>query len=48
MVVLGASDSTFVEVTWTQGLHNWIGFHQRAFQLCLFVVMSGIGIVPVL
>ncbi|CAO0820634.1 hypothetical protein DFAR_1760015 [Desulfarculales bacterium] len=32
VVVLGASGSTFVEATWTQGLPDWIGFHQRSFQ----------------
>ncbi|CAO0821415.1 hypothetical protein DFAR_2330002 [Desulfarculales bacterium] len=32
MPILGASSSTFVEVTWTQGLPDWIGSHQRASQ----------------
>ncbi len=30
--VLGASNYTYAEATWTQGLPDWIGSHQRAFQ----------------
>ncbi|CAO0824216.1 hypothetical protein DFAR_510004 [Desulfarculales bacterium] len=33
VAVLGASDYTFAEGTWTQSLPGWIGSHQRAFQL---------------
>ena len=29
--VLGASDYTYAEATWTQSLPDWIGSHQRAF-----------------
>jgi transposase len=32
VAVLGASNYTFAEATWTQGLPDWIGSHQRAFQ----------------
>ncbi|CAO0822700.1 hypothetical protein DFAR_3240013 [Desulfarculales bacterium] len=32
VTVLGTSSSTFVEATWTQGLPDWIGSHQRASQ----------------
>ncbi len=31
VAVLGASNYTFAEATWTQGLPDWIGSHQRAF-----------------
>jgi transposase len=31
VAVLGASSYTFAEATWTQGLSDWIGSHQRAF-----------------
>lgn len=31
MAVLGASDYTYAEATWTQGLADWIGAHTRAF-----------------
>jgi transposase len=31
VAVLGASNYTFAEATWTQGLGDWIGSHQRAF-----------------
>lgn len=30
--VLGASNYTFAEATWTQGLADWIASHQRAFR----------------
>ena len=29
--MLGASNYTFAEATWSQGLEDWIGSHQRAF-----------------
>ncbi len=32
VAVLGASNYTYAEATWTQGLPDWIGSHQRAFQ----------------
>jgi transposase len=32
VAVLGASNYTFVEATWTQGLADWIGSHRRCFQ----------------
>ena len=32
VATLGASDYTFVEVTWTQSLEDWIGSHVRAFE----------------
>ncbi len=32
VAVLGASNYTFVEATWTQGLQDWIESHQRAFE----------------
>ncbi|CAO0820444.1 hypothetical protein DFAR_1560018 [Desulfarculales bacterium] len=32
VAVLGASNYIFAEATWTQGLPDWIGSHQRAFQ----------------
>ncbi|CAO0822867.1 hypothetical protein DFAR_3340027 [Desulfarculales bacterium] len=32
VAVLGASNYIFAEATWTHGLPDWIGFHQRAFQ----------------
>jgi len=31
VAVLGASNFTYVEATWTQGLGDWIGAHTRAF-----------------
>ena len=31
VAVLGASNYTFAEATWTQSLPDWIGSHQRAF-----------------
>jgi transposase len=31
VAVLGASNFTYVEATWTQGLSDWIGAHTRAF-----------------
>ncbi len=31
IAVLGASNYTFAEATWTQALPDWIGSHQRAF-----------------
>jgi len=31
VATLGASSQTFAEVTWTQGLPDWIGSHTRAF-----------------
>lgn len=31
VAVLGASSYTYAEATWTQGLSEWIGSHQRAF-----------------
>lgn len=31
VAVLGASSYTFAEATWTQGLPDWIGSHNRAF-----------------
>ena len=31
VATLGASDYTFAEATWTQGLEDWIGSHVRAF-----------------
>jgi len=32
VATLGASDYTYVEVTWTQSLIDWIGSHVRAFE----------------
>jgi len=32
VAVLGASNYTFAEATWTQGLSDWIGSHVRAFE----------------
>jgi transposase len=32
VAVLGASSYTYAEVTWTQGLPDWIGSHVRAFE----------------
>lgn len=32
VAVLGASNYTFAEATWSQSLPDWIGSHQRAFQ----------------
>jgi len=34
VAVLGASNYTFAEATWTQGLGDWIGSHLRAFEFC--------------
>ena len=31
VAVLGASNYTYAEATWTQGLSDWIGSHTRAF-----------------
>jgi transposase len=31
VAVLGASNFTYAEATWTQGLPDWIGAHTRAF-----------------
>jgi transposase len=31
VAVMGASNFTYVEATWTQGLADWIGAHTRAF-----------------
>ena len=31
VATLGASDYTYAEATWTQGLEDWIASHQRAF-----------------
>jgi hypothetical protein len=38
VAVLGASNFTYAEATWTQGLSDWIGAHTRAF--------AAIGAVP--
>ena len=32
VAVLGASNYTYVEATWTQGLADWIGAHRRCFE----------------
>ncbi|HET90758.1 MAG TPA: IS21 family transposase, partial [Chloroflexi bacterium] len=32
VAVLGASNYTFVEATWTQGLADWLGSHRRCFE----------------
>ena len=32
VAVLGASNFTYAEATWTQGLADWIGAHIRAFE----------------
>lgn len=32
VAVLGASNYTYAEATWTQGLEDWIGSHQRCFR----------------
>ena len=32
VAVLGASNFTYAEATWTQGLSDWVGAHTRAFQ----------------
>ena len=34
IAVLGASNYTFVEATWSQSLPDWIGSHVRAFAAC--------------
>ncbi len=34
VAVLGASNYTYAEATWTQGLGDWIGSHMRAFEFC--------------
>jgi transposase len=34
VAVLGASNYTYAEATWTQGLGDWIGSHLRAFEFC--------------
>lgn len=31
VAVLGASNYTYAGATWTQGLQDWIGSHQRTF-----------------
>ena len=31
VAVLGASNLTYAEATWTQGLPDWIGAHVRMF-----------------
>lgn len=31
VAVLGASNYTYAEATWTQGLSDWVGSHQRTF-----------------
>jgi transposase len=31
VAVLGASNYTYAEATWTQGLPDWLGSHTRAF-----------------
>jgi transposase len=31
VAVMGASNFTYVEATWTQALGDWIGAHTRAF-----------------
>jgi transposase len=31
VAVLGASNYTYAEATWTQGLPDWIGSHRRTF-----------------
>jgi transposase len=33
VAVLGASNYTFAEATWTQGLGDWIDSHLRAFDV---------------
>lgn len=43
VAVLGASNYTFAEATWTQGLGDWIGSHMRAFEF--FEGVTGI-VVP--
>jgi transposase len=32
VAVLGASNFTYAEASWTQGLADWIGVHTRAFE----------------
>jgi transposase len=32
VAVLGASNYTFAEATWSQGLPDWLGSHVRAFE----------------
>ena len=32
VAVLGASNYTYIEATWTQGLPDWIGAHRRCFE----------------
>ena len=32
VAVLGASNYTYAEATWTQALPDWIGSHQRTFE----------------
>jgi transposase len=32
VAVLGASNFTYVEATWSQGLADWIGAHRRCFE----------------
>jgi transposase len=38
VVVMGASNFTYVEATWTQGLGDWVGAHTRT--------LAAIGSVP--
>src|SRR5205823_4951238 len=32
VAVLGASSYTYAEATWSQGSHDWIASHERAFE----------------
>jgi transposase len=43
VAVLGASNYTFAEATWTQGLPDWIGSHQRAFAFIGGVTETVVG-----
>jgi transposase len=36
VAVMGASNFTYVEAAWTQGLADWIGAHTHAFAACLY------------
>lgn len=42
VAVLGASNSTYAEATWTQGLPDWIGSHVRTFAALGGVPESGV------
>jgi len=42
VAALGASNFTYAEVTWTQGLSDWIGAHTRA-----FAAVGGVPRLPV-